>query len=181
MPVVSIPIDAEAKERERRVKNVLMHIFLNVTTLCLPIQAVTSLMSELTKGDIALAAQYLGAGASATAAFEFCFNPTMGCYTDANGRKAAVFVGPIVCVIAGPILLLKPNSLPMLQLVHAVSNGANAISGTSVAVPCIADICLGDQDLMAQGMASVAGWAGLGVIAGMPLSLSSPSLFALLN
>lgn len=158
---------AAAKEEQRRqIRCLMYHICANVTTLTIPIQAGPKTVGDLYGGDFAKGAKFLGMCSAGTAAFEFLFNPTVGCWSDAHGRRPTLLVGPVVCAATGVVYALAPQGLPIIAFARVVGNGCNAISGSTTTLAALTDVCKGDQKMMTEALAMFGTWVGLGVIVG---------------
>ena len=89
---------AVREARRQKQKQVLLeHIFFNVTTLCMPIQAGPAVLADIFKGDFVKAAKFIGMCSASDAAFQFLMGPTIGAISDQTGRKQFLLMGPAAC------------------------------------------------------------------------------------
>ena len=82
-----------AKQRVTRV--LYTHMFLNVTVLCLPIQARPIIVKQLTRGDVGATAALLATLTSGVGLAEFFVNPLVGALSDAYGRLPFLLLSPL--------------------------------------------------------------------------------------
>lgn len=108
-----------AKQRMTRI--LYIHMFLNVSVLCLPIQARPIIVKQLTRGDAGAASLLLATLTSGVGLAEFFVNPIVGALSDAHGRL--------------PFLLLSPLASLALKtaLWRMLARGKGAISAASIA------------------------------------------------
>lgn len=157
-------------EQRRSIQLLLQHISMNLITLTLPIQAGPKVSAELYQGDFAKGAKFMGLCSAATAAFEFLFNPTAGCWSDDHGRKRMLLLGPVAGVLTSAMYCLAPRDSNSVWwavlLARAVGNGCNAMSGSAMTVAGFTDACRGDQALLTASLARFTSYVGIGGIIG---------------
>lgn len=159
---------SEAEElaiRQKRLKTMTFHMFANVVSLTMGVQAGPQLAASLLN-DPAKVATFLAACSSATSGFEFVVNPTLGKWSDATGRRNLLMLGSLVNCILPLLLAALPKTIPTLFAVSVGCGITNAISGSTSTIASITDVCDGDMKMFAGAQASFGAFAGLGVIIG---------------
>mmetsp|Transcript_153449 Transcript_153449/g.282733 ORF Transcript_153449/g.282733 Transcript_153449/m.282733 type:complete len:430 (-) Transcript_153449:140-1429(-) len=153
-------------ERRKRIRCLMLHIFANVTIFCMPIQAGPKVVADLCNGDHSKGAKFLGLCSAGSAAIEFLINPTLGCWSDAHGRRFCFLLGPIGSIFTSTIYALLPQSLPLIAFVRVVGNSMNGMSGSTSTLTALTDVCCGDTTVMTQAAAAFNAWANMGVVVG---------------
>ena len=179
---------AQTERLKQRVKRVLFaHMFLNVSVICLPIQARPALLRSLTRGDAAKAASILAALTSSVGLAEFVVNPVVGGLSDAHGRLPFLLLSPLASLALktftwqllrrggggggggkssnGPGCLSAAGVARLLALERIVCGALSTVSGSTLCSAVLSDVFT-DEVERAAASAQLGACAGVGVILG---------------
>jgi MFS family permease len=185
-PPPRAPDDAPAARSEEEARRwqqsacrlLYAHMFLNVTVLCLPIQARPVIIKALTKGDAGRTAAILAGLTSAVGLAEFLVNPVVGRLSDCLGRRPFLLLSPVAS--AGLKLLFfrliaaagkrggrgsGALTARLLALERVICGALATVSGSTLCSAVLSDL-YSDEGERAAASAVLGSWAGIGVILG---------------
>ena len=94
-------------ECARQIDKLLQHISLNLMTSTVSIAATVQIGADLYGGDYAKGGEWNGLVTAVSSVLEFLLNPTVGCWSDAYGRKPTLMLGPISGVLTSILYCIR--------------------------------------------------------------------------
>ena len=92
-------------------KVILLHMFANVTGICMLLQARPALILRALKGDATALAKRLTMASSAVGVLELLLNPIAGQLSDRYGRRPFLLLSPVFNMVNKMLVSLNPGSL----------------------------------------------------------------------
>jgi DHA1 family tetracycline resistance protein-like MFS transporter len=155
---------AAEKKKQSQIGSLCTHGFLNVTVLCVTIQAEIQLIRALFKGDVAKSAQFLSMTAGMAGLTEFLLNPTVGKLSDAYGRRNFLLIGCAWATIGNFLVFLQPKNLFLVGLNRFLCWGLLTVSGSVTGSAAMSDLSSGQE--LGINLGRYFSAFGLGVIVG---------------
>jgi MFS transporter, DHA1 family, tetracycline resistance protein len=143
---------------------VFVTVALDMLAIGLIVPVLPNLVNEMTGGNIAEAAKYVGFFSMIWAVMQFLFMPILGALSDQIGRKPIFLISNFGQALAHILTALAPG-LVLLAISRLLSGAVSAVSSTANAY--IADTQAPDQRAAKFGMLGAA--FGLGFILGPAL------------
>ena len=130
-------------------------------------------------GDVAAATTAAGFMSSLCGVAELLINPVVGKLSDALGRKAFFYLGPLANCLTSLLQIAYPRSIPVCYIQRVLSQTLSTVSGSTIGTATLADVASGDK--LTGALGALGSWAGLGVIIGPLMSGALTRIFGTAN
>jgi MFS family permease len=157
------PPSAADVKKQRQLKLIRLHCFLNAFVSMLNYTTRTEILREICQNDFGRMASIMSTWTGTTAVFEFLLNPSVGSLSDAYGRRPLMLMAPYFAVILKTWVLINP-SLLSITVEKMVCDGLRTITGTTMGGAAVSDLCSGKE--LAVETAGLFGALGASIVLG---------------
>jgi DHA1 family tetracycline resistance protein-like MFS transporter len=155
-------------ERSTATKAVVIYMALKVIQDTTTTSVWPLLLKDLYGGDVALATTAAATMSSLCGVVELFVNPIVGNLSDAFGRKAFFFLGPVANVVLSVLQIRFQTSIPMAFAQRVICQSLSTVSGSTIGSAVLSDVVSGNK--YSEALGKLASFAGVGVIIGPLLS-----------